>query len=36
MHKIIEGDSCVKVVIDQEIDGNTARQGYKKGEEACS
>jgi superfamily II DNA helicase RecQ len=35
MHEIIEGEGCMRVVIDREMDGNTARRGCKKGEEAC-
>ena len=35
VYKIIEGDCCVRVVLDREMDGNTARQGCREGEAAC-
>jgi hypothetical protein len=36
VHEIVEGDGCIRVVIDREMDGNMARRGCEKGEEACT
>ena len=36
MHEIVEGDGCIRVVVDREMDGNAARRGCKEGEESCS
>jgi superfamily II DNA helicase RecQ len=35
MHKIVEGDGCIQVMIDHKMDGH-ARQACRRGEEACS
>jgi hypothetical protein len=35
VHEIVEGDGCIWVVIDREMDGH-ARQAFRRGEEACS
>jgi superfamily II DNA or RNA helicase len=35
VYEIVEGDCCIRVVLDREMDGNTARQGCERGEEAC-
>jgi superfamily II DNA helicase RecQ len=36
VHEIIEGDGCIRIVLDREMDGDTARQSCRRGEEACS
>jgi superfamily II DNA helicase RecQ len=36
VHEIIEGDGCIRVVLDREMDGDTTRQRCMRGEEACS
>jgi superfamily II DNA helicase RecQ len=35
VHEVVEGDGCIRVVIDREMDGH-ARQACRRGEEACS
>jgi superfamily II DNA helicase RecQ len=36
VHEIIEGNSCIRVVLDRAMDGDMLRQRCRRGEEACS
>jgi superfamily II DNA helicase RecQ len=36
VHEIIEGDGYIRVVLDREMDGDTASQSCRGGEEVCS
>jgi superfamily II DNA helicase RecQ len=36
VHEILQGDGCIRVVLDRAMDGDMLRQSCRAGEEACS